>query len=65
MMMISLLQFNDQPKKGHESQISFKLRSADRKRYPTNSEKEMLDSELVADSIIIHDPYYQKYSYTR
>jgi len=43
----------------YKNSVAFELRN-DLKKYPTNSKEEITQSEKVADSILKHDPYYQR-----
>jgi len=47
-------------KEGYQSKISSKLRNENHKLYPTNSGNDRSKTDLIADSIIISDPFYQK-----
>ncbi len=44
---------------GYKVAIAFNLRD-DLKKYPENSDEDRIQSEKIADSILKHDPYYQR-----
>jgi hypothetical protein len=43
----------------YRSMIGFELRN-DLSKYPSNSETDMIKSEVIADSILKNDPFYRK-----
>ncbi|WP_439555633.1 hypothetical protein [Dyadobacter sp.] len=44
----------------YRGSIAYELRNADRVKYKDNSTNDRIESERVADSLILYDPYYKR-----